>query len=383
MKYRKFGKSDRLVSALGFGTMRLPTTGKPADIDEPAAEKMLCRALDDGVNYVDTAYPYHEGNSERLVGKVLANGYRSKVSLATKMPVWDVNESEDFDRFLNEQLDKLQTEHIDFYLLHTLQSTSWRKVRELGVIEWSEGAKADGRIGRLGFSFHDTLDAFKEIVDDHDWPFCQIQYNYVAEQCQAGTEGLNYAAEKGLAVIIMEPLFGGSLVDLPEGLKKAWDAHGEKRTPADFGLQWLWDKPQVSLVLSGMSTMEQVEENVESAARSAVGSFSKEDHRLVSLLQAAYEELSPAPCTKCGYCLPCPNGVDIPTNIDLYNAGVVFKKNSLSLSKNLYAALPEEQKASACAACGECEEKCPQKIEVAELMPRIHEELKAAEKPKA
>jgi hypothetical protein len=383
MKYRKFGKSDRLVSALGFGTMRLPTTGKPADIDEPAAEKMLCRALDDGVNYVDTAYPYHEGNSERLVGKVLANGYRSKVILATKMPVWDVNKSEDFDRFLNEQLDKLQTEHIDFYLLHTLQSTSWRKVRELGVIEWSEGAKADGRIGRLGFSFHDTLDAFKEIVDDHDWPFCQIQYNYVAEQCQAGTEGLNYAAEKGLAVIIMEPLFGGSLVDLPEGLKKVWDAHGEKRTPADFGLQWLWDKPQVSLVLSGMSTMEQVEENVESAARSAVGSFSKEDHRLVSLLQAAYEELSPAPCTKCGYCLPCPNGVDIPTNIDLYNAGVVFKKNSLSLSKNLYAALPEEQKASACAACGECEEKCPQKIEVAELMPRIHEELKAAEKPNA
>ena len=356
--------------------MRLPTTGKPADIDEPVTEQMICNALDAGVNYIDTAYPYHEENSETVVGKVLANGYRDKVSVATKMPVWAIETAKDFDRYLNEQLEKLQSEHIEFYLLHCLQDAWWKKVRDLGVIEWSEKAKADGRIGKLGFSFHDSLDVFKTIVDDHDWEFCQIQYNYVGEDHQAGTEGMKYAAEKGMAVIIMEPLFGGSLANPPEGLQKVYDASGKEGTPADLALQCLWDKPEVSLVLSGLTAPEHVTENVASACRSGVGTLSAADHGLVGRLQAAYEELAPTPCTKCGYCMPCPNGVDIPSNIALHNSGVLFQNNSLKLSKNIYAMLPDEKKAVSCVACGECEEQCPQKIEISEVMARIAEDLK-------
>jgi len=386
MKYRNSGKLNTLdsklgqVSALGIGTMRLPTTGEPGDIDEPAAEEMICHAIDAGANYVDTAYPYHEGNSERVVGKVLANGYRDKVSLATKMPSWAIEKTDDFDRYLNEQLEKLQTEHIDFYLLHCLKQPWWHNLRDLGVLDWAEKAKADGRIGRLGFSFHDTLDSFKEIIDAGDWAFCQIQYNYACENVQAGTEGLQYAAEKDIAVVVMEPLFGGSLVALPEPLRKIWDENAaEGTTPVDLALQWLWDKPEVSLVLTGASSLEQMKENLASADRSGVGTLGEADRRLVELLQAAHEELKPTPCSKCGYCMPCPNGVNIPMNIDLHNAASVLKNTTLKLSRTLYSLLPEEQRAGNCVSCGECEEKCPQSIEIPEVLARVHEDLKADE----
>ena len=236
MQYRKFGRLPIEVSALGFGCMRLPTLGAETEIDEPAAIKMLRNAIDQGVNYVDTAYPYHGGKSEMVVGKALQDGYRERVHLATKSPVWLVNKQEDFDRFLNEQLSRLQTDHIDFYLLHNLQKKLWPKMLELEAFRWAEKAKADGRIGEFGFSFHDSYDVFVEIVDAYDWPFCQIQYNYTNQDVQAGTKGLKYAAQKGLAVIVMEPLFGGTLAHPPPPVQEIWNSLGENRYPADLRL---------------------------------------------------------------------------------------------------------------------------------------------------
>jgi predicted aldo/keto reductase-like oxidoreductase len=373
MQYRRFGKLDWKVSALGFGCMRLPTKGQHENIDEPEATRMLRYAIDHGLNYVDTAYPYHGGNSERFVGRALKDGYREKVSLATKLPCWEVEASEDFDRFLNEQLEKLQTDHIDFYLLHALNEKIWHKVRDLDVLAWAEGAMADGRIGHLGFSFHDEYAVFKEIVDACDWTFCQIQYNYMDIENQAGTRGLRYAASKGLAVVIMEPLLGGKLVNPPEPVQELWDTAARKRSPADWALQWLWNQPQVSVVLSGMSTMEQVEQNIASADGSGVNVLTAEELALVEQVRKTYVELCPIPCTKCEYCMPCPNGVDIPRNFEAYNQGVMYDKPDRA--REAYTGIAEEARASACIQCRECEELCPQSIPISEWMPRVHEVL--------
>ena len=378
MKYRKLGRTGVEVSALGFGAMRLPVTGGPNDVDEPAAIEMIRWAIDQGVNYVDTAWPYQGGNSEVAVGKALRDGYRERVHLATKLPVWDVRTIADCDRILNEQLRRLDVEHVDFYLLHCLTADRWPAMRDLGVMEWLESARADGRIGRTGFSLHDTFEAFGEIVDAYDWPLCQIQYNLVCENVQAGTAGLEYAAGKGLAVVIMEPLFGGTLVDPPEPIRVVWaGGPGGEADPADVALRWLWNKPEVSVVLSGMSTLEQVQRNVASAARSGPGALAAGEAELVARVQEAYRAFRPVPCTKCGYCTPCPNGVDIPVNLELYNNGVVFKGTSHVLCTNLYRMMPEAQRAAACAQCGACEDKCPQKIAVGELMTRIRAEFDA------
>jgi predicted aldo/keto reductase-like oxidoreductase len=374
MQYRKFGKLDWKVSALGFGCMRLPTKGDNENIAEPEATRMLRYALDHGVNYVDTAYPYHGGNSERFVGQLLKDGYRDKVRLATKLPCWKVEVSEDFDKYLNEQLEKLQTGHIDFYLLHALNEKSWHKVRDLGVLKWAEGAIADGRIGHLGFSFHDEYAVFQEIVDAYDgWTLCQIQYNYMDVENQAGARGLRYAASKGLAVVIMEPLLGGKLAGVPEPIQSLWDAAAKERTPVDWALQWLWNQPEVSVVLSGMSTLEQVEQNVASAGASAINALMPGELALVERVREKYRELCPIPCTKCGYCMPCLNGVDIPRNFETYNQGVMYEKPDHA--REGYKWIPEDERASVCIQCRECEEKCPQSIPIAEWMVRVHEVL--------
>jgi len=372
MRYRKFGKLDWEVSALGFGCMRFPTTGKPEDIDEPEATRMLRYAIDRGVNYVDTAYLYHGGNSELFVGRALKEGYREKVRLATKLPCWKVETSEDFDKYLDEQLERLQTGHIDFYLLHALGEKSWHKMRDLGVLKWAESAIAGGRIGHLGFSFHDEYAIFQEIVDAYDgWTFCQIQYNYMDIENQAGTRGLQYAASKGLAVVIMEPLLGGRLVDPPDLIKALWDTAANARPPADWALQWLWNQPEVSVVLSGMSALEQVEQNVASAEASTINALSPEDLALIGQVRVKYQELSPIPCTKCGYCMPCPNDVDIPRNLAVYNQGSMYEKPDQAREEyNQW--IPEEERASACIQCRECEEKCPQSIPISEWMERVH-----------
>ena len=373
MKYRRFGKLDWQVSALGFGCMRLPTQGEDnSNIDEPEATRMLHYAIDHGVNYLDTAYPYHGGNSELFVGRVLKGGYREKVKLATKLPCWKVEVAEDFDKFLNEQLSKLQTEHIDFYLLHALNEENWRKVRDPGVLDWAEKAIADGRIGHLGFSFHDKYEVFQEIVDAYDgWTFCQIQHNYMDIEKQAGTRGLKYAASKGLAVVVMEPILGGRLVNPPGPIQHLWDTAAKKRAPADWALQWLWNQPEVSVVLSGMSTMQHVEENVASANASRVGALTEEELALVAQVSEEYRELCPIPCTKCGYCMPCPNGVNIPRNFEIYNEGVMYDKpDHVRQAYNQW--FPEPERADKCIQCRECEEKCPQDIPISEWMPRVH-----------
>ncbi len=376
MQYRKFGKLDWKVSALGFGCMRLPLRdpSDPATIDEERATEMVRYAIDHGVNYVDTAYPYHKGESERFVGRVLQDGYREKVHLATKLPIWEINSQDDADRVLDEQLEKLQTDHVDFYLFHAMNKERWEKAQQLDLFTWAEKAVADGRVRYLGFSFHDTLDVFKRIVDGYDgWTFCQIQYNYMDIEEQAGTEGLRYAASKGLAVVVMEPIRGGRLANPPEPVKALWAQAPVQRSPAEWALQWVWNQPEVSVVLSGMSTLQQVMENVESASRSKVGLLSEEELAIIAQVRAKYRELSPIPCTNCKYCLPCTVGLDIPGLFAMLNEGVMY--NILDDRRRQYQRLEAEKQAEACIACRECEAKCPQNIPISEWMPVVHEVL--------
>jgi uncharacterized protein len=375
MKYRQFGKLAWRPSALGFGCMRFPTLGGDSSrIDEAEATRMLRYAIDRGVNYVDTAYPYHSGNSELVVGRALGDGYRDRVQLATKFPSWKAQTPEDFDKYLNEQLGKLQTDRIDFYLLHSLGARSWAKMQELGVLQMAEKALADGRIRHLGFSFHDKYPVFQQIVDGYpSWTFCQIQHNYMDIENQAGTRGLHYAASKGLAVIIMEPLLGGKLVDPPAPVQAIWDGAAKKRSAAEWALQWLWNQPEVSLVLSGMSTMRQVEENLASAGRSRIGLLTSQELALFDRARARYDELCPIPCTQCEYCLPCSSGVAIPHNFAAYNEGKMYGKPAEG--RAAYRWIPEKERASACTTCRECEDKCPQKIPISQWMPVVQQVL--------
>jgi predicted aldo/keto reductase-like oxidoreductase len=358
--------------------MRFPTTNGNEHIDEAESARMLRYAIDHGVNYVDTAYPYHGGNSEPFVGRVLQDGCRERVRLATKMPSWKIEEAGDFDRYLDEQLERLRTDHIDFYLLHALRENWWHKLHALGVLEWAEGAQADDRIGHLGFSFHDEYSVFKEIVDAYDWTFCQIQYNYMDIENQAGAKGLQYAASKGLAVVIMEPLLGGRLVAPPEPIREIWGKAPTQRAPADWALQWLWNQPEVSVVLSGMSAMSHVEANVASAnvaadPLSGVGTLTDAELAIVDQVRETYRTLCPIPCTQCNYCMPCPHGVDIPGNFEIYNQGPMYDKPDHA--RRSYGFLDEEKRASSCIACLECEDQCPQSIPISEWMVHVREVL--------
>ncbi len=376
MQYRKFGQLDWECSALGFGCMRFPTIDDDSSkIEETESANMLHYAIDHGVNYIDTAYPYHQGQSEPFVGRVLKGGYREKVKLATKLPCWKVEKEADFDRFLNEQLERLQTEQIDFYLLHALNKKNWDKVHGLNVLPWAERAIADGRIAHIGFSFHDDYPVFEEIIDAYDkWDFCQIQYNYMDTDVQAGRKGLHYAASKGLAVVVMEPIRGGRLVNPPDSIQALWDAAPVQRTPADWALQWVWDQPEVSLLLSGMSEMSHVTENVASADVSGVGTMPEAELALIQKVREKYQDLIAIPCTQCEYCLPCPEGVNIPRVFDVYNDGIMYDKiEQAKFSYNNF--IPKEERANLCAACRECEEKCPQDILISDWMPKVHEAL--------
>jgi predicted aldo/keto reductase-like oxidoreductase len=314
MQYRSFGRLDWKASALGFGCMRLPTSDGERlspNIVEDEAIRMIRRAIDSGVNYLDTAYPYHGGQSEVIVGNALQEGYREKVRLATKLPVWEVQSAADFDRILNEQLVKLQTDHIDFYLLHALSHNRWQDiVLKHDLLTRAEAALADGRIRHLGFSFHDEYEAFEEIVKGTElWSFCQIQYNYMDTENQAGVRGLKLAAEKGLAVVVMEPLMGGRLADPPKDILEAMSNFPVRRSPVEWALEWLWDQPEVSVVLSGMSTMAQVEENLRYADSSRIGAFGPSEQALIAEVREKYSARMVIPCGKCNYCMPCPNGV--------------------------------------------------------------------------
>lgn len=380
MKYRKFGKLDWEVSVLGFGIMRLPVIDDDrGNIDEPEAIRMVRYAIDHGVNYLDTAYPYHEGHSESFVGRVLKDGYREKVKLATKLPTWLVESAQDFDRYLSEQLERLQTEKIDFYLLHGLDGKRWPVMRDLGVLNWAEDKMVQGKFGHLGFSFHDDYKVFEEIVDAYDnWALAQIQYNYMDVDFQAGRRGLEYAAGKGLAVVVMEPLRGGRLSkEPPAPVARVWDTAPRKRTPAEWGLLWGWNQPEVSVALSGMSTMEQVKENIATAGSSVPGKLTLEELSLIKRVREAYTKLSPVPCTDCRYCMPCPSGVEIPQVLQMYNEVTMYDDLQGEQSRyNNPDILKEEQRADQCTECGECVEACPQKISIMEWLKKVHALLK-------
>ena len=373
MQYRTFGKLDWKPSALGFGAMRLPILENDSGkIDEVLATRMIRTAIDAGVNYIDTAWPYHKGESEPVVGRILQDGYREKVKLATKMPCWLIESPDQFDDYLNQQLERLQTDCIDFYLLHGLDKKQWSKTCDLGVFDWAEKAVANGRIGHLGFSFHDELPVFKEIVDAYDWTFCQIMYNYMDIEFQAGREGLQYAANKGLAVIVMEPLRGGSLTLMaPDSVADLWAGAPTQRSQADWALQWLWHQPEVSLLLSGMSEMGHVEENLKSAATSEVGSLSSDELELVDRVSKAYRSLSPIPCTDCKYCMPCPSGVSIPHIFSIYN-GYKMYGNEAGAKRSYNQFTKPESRADQCVECGDCEKACPQQIEIIDWLKKAH-----------
>jgi predicted aldo/keto reductase-like oxidoreductase len=369
LKYRKFGNLDWNASVLGFGAMRLPFYNNDnSKIDEAKSIEMIRYAIDNGVNYIDSAYVYHGGNSETLVGKALKDGYRDKVRVATKLPVWLVNTRDDLDKYFEDQLKRLQVQKIDFYLLHSLDTKSWAKVKELNIIEWAEKRIKKGQIGYLGFSFHAEYDLFKEIVDAYQWTFCQIQYNYLDENYQAGVRGLKYAASKGLGVVVMEPIAGGRLaVHPPEEVQKLWDSAKVKRSPAEWALQWVWNQPEVSLLLSGMSTIQQITENIESADRSGPDKLNDEDLKLIKEASKKYKELNPIGCSACRYCMPCPNGVAIPEIFAFYNE--YFSKNADdSVKARFKQTLKPEQYADNCVKCGKCEQACPQHLRIIELL---------------
>ncbi|MBN2075802.1 MAG: aldo/keto reductase [Dehalococcoidales bacterium] len=379
MKYRKFGKLDWEVSVLGFGAMRLPQTSENmGDVDEEESIRMIRYAIDRGVNYLDSAYLYHMGKSEPIIARALEDGYREKVRIATKLPVRMVESADKFDDYLNEQMERLKTKKLDFYLLHGLNGESWPKVRDWGILDWANEKLAEGKFSYFGFSFHDDYDVFKDIIDSYDnWTMCQIQYNYMDKDYQAGRRGVEYAAEKGLAIVVMEPLRGGSLTqETPESITKIWNEAPVKRSPAEWGLMWVWNQPEITIALSGMSTMEQVVENTEIAGRAEPGLLTPEELGIIDRVSEAYRSLRPIPCTGCAYCMPCPNGVEIPQIFQIYNDAKMY--NNIHMGRFRYQMtdmLKEEQRGDQCIECGQCLEACPQSIEIPDWLKKAHEEL--------
>jgi hypothetical protein len=307
------------------------------------------------------------------IGKALLDGYRDKVKIATKLPCHDAMTTKDFDRILNEELKRLQTDHIDFYLLHHLNRLVWPKMRDLGILKWADGAIADGRIGYFGFSYHDNFETLKEILDSYDWTVCQLQYNYMDIELQSGTRGVEYAHKKGTAVVIMEPIKGGRIINPPEKVAAIWAKAPVQRTPQEWALRWVWNHPEVTCVLSGMSKMQQVIENVAFAEHSEPHNLTTNEVKLIDQVRETYRALGPVNCTACGYCMPCPNGVYIPRVLEYYNEAVLF--NDAARRKMMYSdahMITKEQRGDNCIKCEICVEKCPQNLPIPELLEKAH-----------
>lgn len=366
MLYRTMPKNGDQLSILGFGAMRLPS--KKGKIDEPRATAQIRMAIDRGVNYIDGAMPYHAGACEPFLGRALSGGYREKVKIATKLPHWDVATREDMDALLNVQLENLQTDHIDYYLLHQLNLVDWQRLIDIGIVDFLNRAKADGKIINAGFSFHSSLEDFIALVDAYEWDFCQIQYNYLDEKHQAGTRGLHYAASKGLGVIVMEPLRGGNLAKMPPAIKAFFDEAEHIRSAAEWSLRWVWDHPEVICVLSGMNDEAHIEENLRIADEALPDSLTTTELEIISCVEQEYRRLMKVGCTGCRYCMPCTAGVAIPECFDAYNSELWGNKIEGLFRYLFMVARPlgdhEDGFASRCTECGECEDKCPQKIEI-------------------
>ncbi|WP_026528682.1 aldo/keto reductase [Butyrivibrio sp. VCD2006] len=372
MKYRK-NKLGEDLSLLGYGCMRFTKSG--AGIDMEKAEKEIMRAYELGVNYYDTAYIY--SGSEVAIGEIFEkNHIREKINIATKLPQYLIANKDAIEKYFKEQLSRLRTSYIDYYLMHMLSDIeAWNKLKKLGIEEWIAEKKASGEIRQIGFSFHGNSEMFIEILNAYDWDFCQIQYNYLDEVSQAGRKGLMAAGEKGIPVIIMEPLRGGKLVDLlPDKAKKMIAQDEKHRTAPELAFRWLWDQPQVTVVLSGMNSIPMVEENCRVASEVEAGEFTEKDFELIENIKNSINETLKVGCTGCGYCMPCPRGVDIPSAFRCYNAMYMDDKRSgrweymRMVGMRKTPALPSQ-----CVACGKCESHCPQHI-------HIIEELKNADR---
>ncbi len=376
MRYQKMTARGPEASILGFGCMRLPTIGgNEGHINEPEATRLLHTAIERGINYVDTAYPYHQGNSEPWLGRALAGGYREKILLATKLPSWAIQTRADCDRYLNEQLTRLQTSHIDFYLLHCLKRDWWENLKRADVFSFLDAALKDGRIRHAGFSFHDDYPLFEEVVQAYDWTFCQIQLNYMDEAVQAGVKGLQFASRRGLAVVAMEPLRGGSLVKpLPADIQSLWDAAPVRRPLVEWAFRWVWNHPEVNVLLTSVNEPRQLEENLALAAQAQPNSLTAEELALIAQVRAKLSGRGPVPCTVCGYCQPCPQGVAIPRILNFYNDRYIYEDRR-GPSTAYQVLLSPEQQATRCNECGECEEACPQQIPIREMLKKSHQEL--------
>lgn len=369
MQYRNFKKTEEKVSLLGFGTMRLPLLGEDSKkIDEALAIKMIRKAIDAGVNYMDTAYMYHGGDSEVVLGKALKDGYREKVFLADKMPIWLTKEAGGVQALFENQFKRLDVDFIDFYLVHSLDQKNWQKVKELKVMPFLEKMKEEGRIGKIGFSFHDNLDVFKTIIDEYPWEFCQIQLNYMDSDYQAGVRGLKYAGKKGIPVIIMEPLKGGKITQsVPEAIKAIWAKAPIQRTPSEWALRYVADFPEVLTILSGMSSMEQVQENIQTLSSALPESLSLEEHKIIEMVAKEYHKLIKVACTGCEYCLPCPKNIMIPNAIDFYNQWYLYHAY-VPIKRDYDINMLKGRRASDCIGCKSCEEKCPQHLPISSIM---------------
>jgi predicted aldo/keto reductase-like oxidoreductase len=392
MQYRKMGSLGWDVSALGFGAMRLPSRRfslMGADLEE--SKRIIRYGIDRGINYVDTAWFYHLGESERHLGEILKDGYREKVKLVTKLPMPLVRRTQDFDRFLEQQMERLQTDFIDIYLFHSMNAGVFEKVKRLNMLDKMEEAQRQGKIGHIGFSFHDTLPVFKEIIDHYDWDMTQIQYNYMDTATQATTDGMEYAHSKGIAVVIMEPVKGGTLANPPAEAVEVMNSSPVKRTPVDWALQFLWNKPEVATVLSGMSNMQQVVENCDSADRSGINSLNEYENQVIIKLAEIFRSKILVPCTTCEYCMPCPDGVNIPQNFAILNDfSLATDRIRRFRTRRSYKRLASSEKdldkenpngnASICTDCGVCVEKCPQHIDIPNDLIKVHQVLGKREK---
>lgn len=384
MQYRSFPNSSEKLSVLGYGCMRFPTrVGGEAStfIDKEKALEQLRYAIDNGVNYLDTAYPYHLGASESFLGEyVLKDGYREKVNIATKLPTFMINKKESIEKIFNKQLEKLQVDCIDYYLLHSLNGKLWDKMLSLDIIGFMDRIRKEGRVRYMGFSFHGTRDNFKRIVDEYDWDFAQIQFNILDENFQAGIEGMEYAHGKGLGIIVMEPLRGGSLVGkIPEEVQKVYDRAPIKRSPAEWALRWVWNHPAVTVVLSGMNRDEHIRENIRIASEALPDSLTDREKTIIGNVRNKYRNLMQVGCTGCAYCMPCPAGINIPSAFKNLNNYHMFSKFASRMYHMRYAGIQTEDGkphwTSSCLDCGKCEKACPQGIKIREEFSHVQKDL--------
>lgn len=371
MEKRKLEKLGIETSLLGFGCMRFPTTSE-GKIDEPKAEEMIDKAIAAGVNYIDTAYPYHDKQSEPFVGKVLKKYPRNSFYLATKLPVWLVETKTDIERIFEEQLERLQTDYIDFYLLHAMNKERFDKMKEIGCMDVLEAKRAEGKIKYIGFSFHDSYEVFEEAIGEREWDFCQIQLNYMDADAQAGLKGYELAASKGIPVVVMEPIKGGSLASFAEDITSEFKRLDADASVASFALRWVGSLPGIKVILSGMSTMEQVEDNLKT-----FGEFkplSVEEKETIDKVVETLNSRIQNGCTGCRYCMPCPAGVDIPACFSAWNTYHMYQ-NYNAVSWKWEHDIGTEKQAKNCVKCGKCEAVCPQKISIREDLSKVQKDL--------